>query len=120
MPTVTDFLNHNVMKLLLEDILNLMKISCLVSLVRHLAFVPSSTYDPSSAFVPSIVPILVSYSLDDDSEDENPPSLAHLPPKEYIDHEPKLTPPLPRWVSSIREVIGDLFSDPLYQHQTCS
>jgi hypothetical protein len=61
--------------------------------------VPSSTCDPSSTFVPSSIPILVS-SSDDDSEDENPPPPAHLPP--YQSFEPKTTPvpSLPRWVCS--------------------
>ena len=39
--------------------------------------VPSSTCEPYLTFVPSSVPILVSYS-DDYNEDENPPSPAHL------------------------------------------
>jgi hypothetical protein len=61
------------------------------------AVVPSLACDPSSTFVPSSV--LVS-SSDDDSEDENPPPLAHLPPNESF--EPELTPypSLPRWVRS--------------------
>jgi hypothetical protein len=51
----------------------------------NLAIVPSSGYDPSSTIVSSSIPnfsssdqILVSFS-DDDSEDENPPQLTHLP-----------------------------------------
>jgi hypothetical protein len=77
--------------------------------------VPSSTYEPSSLFVPSYVPILVSYS-NDDSEDENPPPPSHLPPDESIEPEPTPTPPLPIWVRSTREVVGDLIGDPSYQH----
>jgi hypothetical protein len=60
-------------------------------------FMPSSACEPSSTFVPSFVPILVS-SLDDDSEDENPPPPAHLPPYESFESEPAPAPPLPRWV----------------------
>jgi hypothetical protein len=71
--------------------------------------VPSSTCKPSSTFVPSFVPILVS-SSDDDNEDENPPSPTHLPPDESLEPEP--APSLPRWVYSTREVVGDLVSDP--------
>ena len=40
----------------------------------NLAIVPSSACEPSSMFVTSFVPILVS-SSDDDFEDENPPPL---------------------------------------------
>jgi hypothetical protein len=61
--------------------------------------VPSSTREPSSTFVPYFVPILVSYSYDD-SEDENPPPPAHLPPDESFEPEPIPAPPLPRWVCS--------------------
>jgi hypothetical protein len=43
-------------------------------------------------YVPSFVPILVSSSSDDYSEDENPHPLAHLPPDESIEHEPTPTP----------------------------
>ena len=44
----------------------------------NLEVVPSSVYEPLSAFLPSSVPILVS-SSDDDNEDENPPPPSHLP-----------------------------------------
>jgi hypothetical protein len=74
--------------------------------------VPSSAYDPSSVFVPSYD--LVS-SLDDDSEDENPPSPAHSPQDESFEPEPTPAPPLPRWVRSTRETSGDLVGDPSYQ-----
>jgi hypothetical protein len=62
-----------------------------------LAFVPSSACETSSAFVPSSICIMVS-SSDDDSEDENPPTSAHLPLDDSF--EPELAParPLPRWV----------------------
>jgi hypothetical protein len=73
-------------------------------LANHLAFVPSST------FLPSFVPILVS-SSDDDSEDENPPP-PHLPPDESIEHEPVPVPSLPRWLCSTREAVDDLTGDP--------
>jgi hypothetical protein len=79
------------MKLLLEEMLNLMKISWPASLIQHLCLlwsaslirrvVPSSACEPYSTFVPSSD--LVS-SLDDDSEDENPPPPTHLPPDEFL------------------------------------
>jgi hypothetical protein len=81
--------------------------------------VPSSACEPSLAFVPCFVPILVS-SSDNENEDENPPSPAHLPQYESIELEPTPTPPLPRWVSSTREAVGDLVGDPSYQWKTCS
>jgi hypothetical protein len=61
--------------------------------------VPPSACESSLVFVPSYVPILVS-SSDDDSEDENPPLHAHLPPNESFESKPALAPPLPRWVRS--------------------
>jgi transposase InsO family protein len=63
----------------------------------NLTVVPSLVCEPYSMFVPSSV--LVS-SSDDDSEDENPPSPAHLPLDESFEPEPPPTPPLPRWVHS--------------------
>jgi hypothetical protein len=60
----------------------------------------TSTCNPLSMFMPYSIPIMVSSSSDDDSEDENPHPHAHLPPDESIEHEPKLAPPLPRWVHS--------------------
>jgi hypothetical protein len=63
--------------------------------------VPSSACEPSSTFVPSYVPILVSsFSSEDDNEDENTPPPSHLPPDDSIEHEPKPTPLLPIWVCS--------------------
>jgi hypothetical protein len=74
-------------------------------------FVPSLAYEPNSMFVPSstckpystCVPssLLVS-SSNDESEDENPPPLAHLPPDESFEPKPTLAPdpPLRRWVHS--------------------
>jgi hypothetical protein len=82
-------------------------------------FVPSLACKPSSTFVPYFVPILV-YSLDDNSEDENPPLPAHLPPNESIEHELTLAPLLPICVCSNREASGDLFNDPRDQHHTHS
>jgi hypothetical protein len=83
------------------------------------AFVPSSACEPSSAFVPSSVHILVS-SLDDGSEDENPPLPAHFPPDESFEHEPTPVLPLPRWVCSTQEATGGLVGDPSDQRQTHS
>jgi hypothetical protein len=70
--------------------------------------------------VPSYIPIIVSSSLDDDIEGENPPLPTHLPPYESIEPEPTLAPPLPRWVHSTREAVGDIIGDPSYQRRTCS
>jgi transposase InsO family protein len=75
------------------------------------AVVPSSTYEPSSAVVPSSVPILDS-SSDDESEDENPPLPADIPPDESFEPEQAPVPSLPRWVRSTREAAGDLVGDP--------
>jgi hypothetical protein len=51
-------------------------------------------------FVPFSIPILVSSSLDDDSENENPPSPGHLPLDESKEHEPAPVPSFPKWVNS--------------------
>ena len=73
--------------------------------------------EPDSTIVPSSpsnffdrFPTPVS---DDDSEDENTPPLAHVPP---------ITPApmLPQWVRSTCEKVGDLACDPRDQCQTCS
>ena len=80
---------------------------------------PSSACEPSSAVVPSFVPILDS-SLDDGSEDENPPPPADIPPDESFEPEQAPVPPLPRWVYSTQEAIGDLVGDPSDQCQTRS
>jgi hypothetical protein len=62
--------------------------------------------------VPSSAPILVSSSLDDDNEDENPLPSTHLPTDKSIEHEPAVAPQLPRRVCSTREATGDVASDP--------
>jgi hypothetical protein len=82
--------------------------------------VPSLACEPSSPFVPSSIPILVSSSSDDDSGDENPPLPTHLPPNDSIEPEPTPTPLLPRWVHSTQEVVGDLIGDPSDHHWTHS
>ena len=85
----------------------------------NLVGVPSLAYEPDSAIVASSssssifldrFPTPVS---DDDSEDENPPLSAHVPP---IAPEPML----PRWVSSTFEAVGDLVDDPRDQRRTRS
>jgi hypothetical protein len=86
----------------------------------NLVFFPSSGCEPSSAFVPSFVPIMVSSSSDDDSEDENPPPPTHLTPYDSIEREPEPTPLLPRWVCSTREAICDVVDEPSNKHQTRS
>jgi hypothetical protein len=79
-------------------------------------FVPSTTCEPSSTFVPYSFPNMVSSSLDDENEDENPPSPTHLPLDESIEHERAPVPPLPKWVRSTPEVAGDLVGNPSDQH----
>jgi hypothetical protein len=69
--------------------------------------------------VSSFVPIRVS-SSNDDSEDENPPLLAHLPPNKSIENKSSLAPLFPRWVRSTQETTGDLTGDPRDKHQTLS
>ena len=80
---------------------------------------PSLACKPTSAIVPSSssssifldrFPTPVS---DDDSEDENPPPLSHVPPIAPA-------PMPPRWVCSTCEVAGDLAGDPRDQCQTRS
>jgi hypothetical protein len=127
MSKVTNFFNHILMKLLLEEMLNLMKISWPARLIRHfvpslacepnLAIVPSSACKPSSTFVPSYDLV---FSSDDDNEDENPSLPAHPPPNESFELEPTLAPPLPRWVRSTQEAVGDLVGDPSDQCWTRS
>jgi hypothetical protein len=75
-------------------------------------FVPSLVRKSYSTFVPYYIHILVSYYTDDESEGENPPPPTQIPADEPIAHEPAPTPPLPRWVYSTREAIGDIFDDP--------
>jgi hypothetical protein len=74
--------------------------------------VPSSTCKPSSNFVPCSIPIMVSYSSDDDNEDENLPTPAHLPLDDSIENDPTPTPSLPLWVCSTWEAVGDIVGDP--------
>ena len=50
---------------------------------------------------------------DDDSEDENPPPSAHVPPIAP-------SPILPLWVRSTCEAAGDLAGDPIDQRRTHS
>ena len=84
----------------------------------NLAGVPSLAREPDSTIVPSSsssnlfdrFPTPVS---DGDSEDENPPPPAHIPPI-------ALAPMLPRWVHSTCEAIGDIGGDPRDQRQTRS
>jgi hypothetical protein len=95
----------------------------------NLTFVPSLAYKTNSTVVPSLacktsstfVPSsdLVS-SSNDDSEDENPPPHAHLPPYDSFELELAPAPPLPRWVCSTREEVGDLVGDPSDHYQTHS
>ena len=89
----------------------------------NLESVPSLAYEPDSAIVPSSSSSSSSSSnfldrfptpvSDDNSEDENPPPLAHVPPIAPA-------PMLPLWVRSTCGVAGDLAGDLRDQHQTCS
>ena len=84
----------------------------------NLVGVPSLACEPDSMIVPSSsfsnfldrFPTLVS---DYDSEDQNLPPPAHIPPiaQEQL---------LPRWVCSTCEAANDLVSDPRHQRQTHS
>jgi hypothetical protein len=87
--------------------------------VPSLAYEPNSMFEHFSACDPSSV--LVS-SPDDDSEDENTPPPAQLPPDESFEPKPTptLAPRLPRWVRSTRETTGDIVGDPSDQRQTRS
>jgi hypothetical protein len=105
------------MKLLLEEIKKFDE--NLLACEPNSTIVPSSTCEPSSTFVPSSIPIMVSSSYDD-SEDENPLLPTHLPLDESFEPESTPTPPLPRWVHSTREAVGDLVGDPSDQRRTRS
>ena len=81
--------------------------------------VPSLACEANSAIVPSysssssFLERFPTPVFDDDSEDENPPSPAPVPPIAP-------TPMPPRWVRSTCEVAGDLTSDPREQRRTHS
>ena len=88
--------------------LNLMK--NLFAYEPNLLGVPSLACKPDSAIVPSssssnFLDRFPTPVFDNDSEDENTPPLAHVPPITP-------TPILPRWVRSTCEAAGDLASDP--------
>ena len=59
------------------------------------------------------IDIFPNLASDDESEDENPPPLAHVPPV-------ALAPMLPRCVRSTCEAAGDLAGDSRDQRQTRS
>jgi hypothetical protein len=86
----------------------------------NLTFVPSLVCESSSVCVSSSIPIMVSSSSYDESEDENKPLSSHLPPNESIKHESTPTPQLPIFVCSTHEAASDLVGDPSYRRQTCS
>ena len=75
--------------------------------------VPPLPYEPDSAYVPplSISSIFDSIpsSLDDESEDENPPPTCQDIPS---------APQLPIWVRSTRDATGSLVGDPADQCHT--
>jgi hypothetical protein len=81
-----------------------------------LAYLPSSSceldlmYVPSSSYCIHSTPSLVT-SLDDETNDENPPLSTPVPP---------LATQLSQWVCFTREATGDLVCDPIDQSQTHS
>ena len=85
----------------------------------NFACVPSLACNPDSVIVPSSSSSFSFFDRfpnpvsDDDSEDENPPSSAHVPPIAPA-------PILPRWVRSTCEVAVDIFDDPRDQDRTHS
>ena len=96
--------------------LNLMKISWPASLTWQVCHLwhgePDSMIVPSSSYFNFLDRFPTPFS-DDDSEDENPPLPAHVPPIAPA-------PILPRWVRSICEAVGDLVGDPRDQRRTRS
>ena len=82
-----------------------------------MAGVPSLACEPDSTIVPSSNSNFLDRFLtpvsDDDSEDENPSSPAHLPPVAP-------TQLLPQWVCSTCEATGDLSGDARDQRHTRS
>jgi hypothetical protein len=91
-------------------------------------FVPSLAYEPNSTVVRSSASHVLCLCLlmlwfllqmmTMRMKIHLPP--AHLPPDESFEPEPTPAPPLPRWVCSTREAVGDLVSDPSDQCQTHS
>ena len=84
----------------------------------NLAGVPSLACDPDSVIMPSssssnFLDRFPTPVCDDDGEDENPPSPAHVPPIAPA-------PMLPRWARSTCEATGDLAGDPRDQCRTRS
>ena len=83
----------------------------------NLAGVPSLACEPNSTIVPSstskFLDIFPTPFSNDESEDENPPLPAHVPPIAPA-------PILLRWVCSTCEAAGDLASDPRDQRRTRS
>ena len=73
--------------------------------VPYLACEPNSAIVPSSSSSSNFLDRFQTPVSDDDSEDENPPLPAHVPPIAPA-------PMLPRWVSSTCEVARDLVGDP--------
>jgi hypothetical protein len=78
-------------------------------------FIPSSAHEPYLVFVPYSIPILVSSSLNDDSEDEKTPLPSHLLLDDSIEHEHAPSLQIHRCVSLTQEEDGDLVSVPLDQ-----
>jgi hypothetical protein len=97
MSKVIYFFNHIVMKLLLEEMLNLMKISWPASLIRRLCLLwPASHLRrlcllwPASHLRRLCLLLFLVSSSNDDNEDENPPPPTHLPLDESFEPEQQL------------------------------
>ena len=81
--------------------------------MASLACEPDSTIVPSSSSSSSFLDRFPTPVSNDDSEDENPPPPAHVPPIAPA-------PILPLWVHSTCEAAGDLAGDPRDQRRTRS
>jgi hypothetical protein len=83
-------------------------------------FIPYLAREPSLVFVPYSIPILVSSSLNDDSEDEKTPLPAHLLLDDSNEHEHAPSLQIHRCVSLTQEADGDVVSVPSDQCKACS
>jgi hypothetical protein len=100
------------MKLLLEEMLNLMKISWPAILIRRLYLLQSASHIQRLCLLLFLFWFLLQIMT--------MRSPAHLPLDESFEPEPAPAPQLPRWVCSTQEAVGDLVSDPSDQRHTRS
>jgi hypothetical protein len=117
MSKVIDFFNHIVMQLFLEEMLNLIKISWPTSLIWRLCLLRPASHLRQLClllflfwFLLQMMKVRMKIHL----------RLLDIPPDESFEPEQAPVPPLPRWVCSTREAVGDLVSDPSDQRQTRS